>query len=191
MPLVHHSCRTVLLGALGLLAACAQTPRPPETEATFPAGIAVPGAETGEAAPAATAGSVLFSYPVVSGIVYSGFGAARSGGRDHSGIDISTQYGTPVRAAGAGEVIHAGFGYQGSAAWGRTVVIDHGRGWITLYAHLSAVHVATGDHLDGGEHIGDVGTSGNATGPHLHVEVRQDGVARDPSRHIPGIGSGS
>jgi murein DD-endopeptidase MepM/ murein hydrolase activator NlpD len=189
-----HGWRATVLLAPVLAAACAQTPDRTDGPATFPTGIAGAAAETGEASTASTASaspSVLFSYPVVSGVIYSGFGAARGSGRYHSGIDVSTDTGTPVQAAGAGEVIHAGFGYQGSLAWGRTVVIDHGRGWLTLYAHLSAVYVDVGDRLDGGEHIGDVGQSGNATGPHLHVEVRHNGVARNPRDHIPGLGAGS
>lgn len=185
------------LNALLLAAACAQTPDRDRTAApgTFPTGTAAPAIETGEARTASTSAvspSVLFSYPVIAGVIYSGFGAPRGGGsRYHSGIDVSADTGTPVRAAGAGEVIHAGYGYQGSAAWGQAVVIDHGQGWTTLYAHLSVVHVAVGDRLDGGERIGEVGQTGNATGPHVHIEVRHDGVARDPGDHIPGLGAGS
>jgi len=197
MELFRYGRHATALGALLLAAACAQTPDRDRTAApgTFPADTAGPVIETGEAQTAASSAaspSVLFSYPVIAGVVYSGFGAPRGGGgRYHSGVDVSTDMGTPVSAAGAGEVIHAGFGYQGSSAWGRAVLIDHGQGWSTLYAHLSAVHVAVGDRLEGGEHIGDVGVSGNATGPHLHIEVRHNGVARDPGDHIPGLGAGS
>ncbi len=175
-------CGAVL--AAGLLAACAQTP-----DSTGPAN-----APPGPAAPDPSGGetTVLFSYPVVTGILYSPFGASRGGGtRRHSGADISAPTGTPVQAAGAGRVIHAGYGYQNSASWGQVVLIDHGNGWQTLYAHLSAVDVSVGMRLQGGEQIGRVGATGNATGPHLHVEVRRNGRALDPVLHIPGIGTGA
>ncbi|RKR00361.1 murein hydrolase activator EnvC family protein [Maricaulis maris] len=182
---------TALLAPV-VIAACAQSPRQePVTPlapdlAGAPPGSAIPGHDT-----APDPGAVLFSYPVVEGIVYSRFGAVRGGGRVHSGTDISAPRGTPVRAAGAGRVIYAGYGYQGSAAWGQVVLIDHGRGWTTLYAHLSAVDVSVGQDLLGGEQIGRVGRTGNATGPHLHIEVRENGTRHDPSRLIPGIGTGS
>lgn len=179
------------------LAACAGSPSAPPPS-PFPSGIAAaPGATASGAGGdlPSGAGVVLFSYPVVEGVIYSGFGDRRGGGgstaRYHSGIDISTPSGTPVRAAGAGQVVHAGYGYQGSAAWGQAVVIDHGQGWITLYAHLSAIDVTVGQQLEGGETIGNVGQTGNATGPHLHVEVRHNGASVDPAAHIPGLGAGS
>ena len=71
------------------------------------------------------------------------------------------------------------------------MLIDHGNGWITLYAHLSAVDVSVGTQLQGGEQIGRVGATGNATGPHLHIEVRRNGQALNPALHIPGIGIGT
>lgn len=176
--------RAAVLVAVAVLAACAQGPArtadpsparaPVSTSATMPGPVA------------------LFSYPVVAGIVFSPYGAPRSGGqRRHSGTDISAPQGTPVHAAGAGVVRHAGYGYQGSAAWGQAVVIDHGAGWVTLYAHLSAVDVVVGQALLGGEQIGLVGRTGNATGPHLHLEVRHNGESVDPQSHIPGIGAAS
>lgn len=180
------------------LAACAATPSSPPSPSPFPSGIAAaPGASApGEGGDLPSgAGVVLFSYPVVEGVIYSGYGDRRGGGgstaRYHSGIDVSAPAGTPVYAAGAGQVIHAGYGYQGSAAWGQAVVIDHGQGWLTLYAHLSAVDVVVGQDLAGGETIGNVGQTGNATGPHLHIEVRRNGVSQNPSNHIPGLGAGS
>jgi murein DD-endopeptidase MepM/ murein hydrolase activator NlpD len=177
------SRRTCLL-ALTSLAACAQTPDPATSTRQTP-GRAAP--EPSGSEPAA-----LFSYPVVTGVLYSPFGASRGGGtRRHSGADISAPTGTPVRAAGAGRVIHAGYGYQNSASWGQAVLIDHGNGWITLYAHLSAVDVSVGTQLQGGEQIGRVGETGNATGPHLHIEVRRNGQALNPALHIPGIGTGA
>jgi len=175
-----------------LAAGCAQTPRrdPPAALSPDIEGSREP--EIPDAASPDQALSVLFSYPVTEGVLYSPFGARRGGGtRRHSGADISAPRGTPVQAAGAGEVIFAGFGYQGSAAWGRVVLIDHGQGWTTLYAHLSVIEVAVGDRLEGGEQIGRIGQTGNATGPHLHIEVRENGHAQDPASLIPGIAAGS
>ena len=98
------------------------------------------------------------------------------GGHWHSGIDLAAARGTAVRAtlSGVASVIAAPYGY------GLHVVVDHGNGLTSLYAHLDSVAVASGSWVDGGQVIGSVGASGNATGPHLHFEVRRDGVAEDP-----------
>jgi murein DD-endopeptidase MepM/ murein hydrolase activator NlpD len=70
---------------------------------------------------------------------------------------------------------------------GRTVVLDHGGGLETLYAHLGSIAVAAGDALEAGDVIGAVGSSGWVTGPHLHLEVRLDGRPIDPAGRIPGL----
>lgn len=135
--------------------------------------------------------SMSFTAPVANAVVYSAFGdpRQRSGGRiaHHAGIDLAAPYGTPVQAAGAGEVVFAGRGYHGSTLWGLLVAIDHGEGWVTLYAHPSEAGVQVGDRVRRGEEIGHIGTSGNAIGPHVHVELRQDGVPVDPSQRISGL----
>jgi murein DD-endopeptidase MepM/ murein hydrolase activator NlpD len=95
----------------------------------------------------------------------------------HRGIDIAQSYGQDVRAAAAGRVAFAG--EQGS--YGMTVVVDHGTGQGTRYAHLLAADVKAGDQVDVGQVIGRVGTSGRTTGPHLHFEVTTDGHATDPA----------
>jgi peptidoglycan hydrolase-like protein with peptidoglycan-binding domain len=95
----------------------------------------------------------------------------------HAGIDLVAPRGTAVAAAGAGRVVWAGFR---SGGWGRVVTIAHRRGVRSLYAHLSRVDVRLGDHVRTGERIGLVGATGNATGPHLHFEVRVRGAAVDP-----------
>lgn len=132
-----------------------------------------------------------FTAPVADAIVYSAFGdeRQRSGGRiaRHGGIDLAAPYGTPVHAAGDGEVVFSGWGYHGSTRWGLLVAIDHGEGWTTLYAHLSDAGAQVGDQVRGGEVIGHIGTSGNATGPHVHVELRHEGVSVDPTGQIPGL----
>ncbi len=107
--------------------------------------------------------------------VTSSFGA-RSGGRWHAGIDLAAPKGTPVVATAAGTVTLAGR----SGRYGKTVVIDHGNGYETRYAHLSTLLVSQGEAVRRGQRVGRVGKSGNATGPHLHYEVRRHSVAVDP-----------
>ncbi len=118
----------------------------------------------------------------VDGPVTSVFGSPRAHGRRaHSGIDIAAPAGTAVRAARAGRVTFAG--RKGS--YGRLVVLDHGRGFASWYAHLSRIAVRPGQHVDAGAVIGRVGTSGNATGPHLHFEIRRRGRPLDPLVFLP------
>lgn len=95
----------------------------------------------------------------------------------HAGIDIGAAEGTPVGAAGAGEVTTAGW-YGG---YGNAVIIDHGNGLQSLYGHLSAIMVSVGDLVTQLQTIGLVGSTGNSTGAHLHFELRQDGSPIDPS----------
>ena len=102
--------------------------------------------------------------------------------KDHSGLDLTAPYGSPVRAALGGTVIFNGtyFGY------GRMVDIRHANGMVTRYAHLSAVAVGIkpGAVVDAGSLLGAVGTSGHAHGAHLHFEVRIDGKATDPKPYL-------
>ncbi len=115
-----------------------------------------------------------FLWPV-QGPVSSGFGGR--GGRFHEGIDILAPRGTPVRAAEIGLVLYAGDGLRG---YGNVVVLDHGDGITTLYGHLDAFRVESGDAVPVGAVIGTVGRTGNATTSHLHFELRVDGEAVDP-----------
>ncbi|MGA7245129.1 MAG: M23 family metallopeptidase [Terracidiphilus sp.] len=101
-------------------------------------------------------------------------------GAFHPGIDIEASYGTPVRAAGDGDVTGENMG----AGYGRQVVLDHGHDLITLYGHLSAVAVVPGQHVLRGQVIGYVGQSGRATGPHLHYEVRIHKVPVNPHKYL-------
>ena len=102
--------------------------------------------------------------------------------RFHSGIDIPADGGTIIGAARPGRVAYAAFLPGG---WGLLVSIDHGWGVRTLYAHLSRVDVKVGQRVDTGEEIGFVGATGDATGPHLHFEVRFRGAAVDPMTVLP------
>jgi murein DD-endopeptidase MepM/ murein hydrolase activator NlpD len=104
------------------------------------------------------------------------------GNRFHTGIDFPAPTGTPIAAAGAGQVTYAGHLEGG---WGLVVTIAHGTGVRTMYAHLSAIDVKLGARVAAGGRIGLVGATGHATGPHLHFEVRLRGAAIDPLTALP------
>ncbi|MBR2471818.1 MAG: peptidoglycan DD-metalloendopeptidase family protein [Clostridia bacterium] len=112
------------------------------------------------------------------GTVTSRFGS-RWGGR-HNGLDIANKIGTPVEAADSGVVIKSE--YDGD--FGNLIVIDHNNGYVTYYAHLNSMCVAVGDKVIQGQKIGEVGNTGYSTGPHLHFEVRKNGVPTDPSKYL-------
>lgn len=95
----------------------------------------------------------------------------------HDGIDIITEIGTPVHASGKGTIDF--IGYRGG--YGLAVEVDHGFGYRTLYAHLSAVKVKMGQSVKRGDIIAQTGNSGLSSGPHLHYEVSRDGIKQDPS----------
>ncbi len=98
----------------------------------------------------------------------------------HTGTDIGAAYGASVVAANSGTVTLAGW----NSGYGNCIVIDHGGGKATLYAHLSAYAVSKGQTVTKGQHIGSVGSTGNSTGPHLHFEVLINGVAVDPMQYF-------
>ena len=114
----------------------------------------------------------------VQGPVTSPFGMRW--GRLHTGIDIGAPYGAPIHAAAAGVVIDAGW----LGGYGNLVVIDHGRGLATAYAHQSQIAVANGQQVSQGQTIGYVGCTGHCFGPHLHFEVRVNGVPVDPLGYL-------
>jgi hypothetical protein len=107
---------------------------------------------------------------------------APRGDRFHEGIDIVAPQGTPVDAAAPGRVTYAAFAAGG---WGNLVVVVHSDGVRTLYAHLSAFAVHRGESVATGTRLGLVGATGDATGPHLHFEVRLRGAAVDPRSALP------
>jgi len=120
----------------------------------------------------------------VRGFITSSFGFRTSpitGRRQlHEGLDIANRSGTQVVAPANGTVIYQG--YQGG--YGRTVKIQHGYGYVTLYGHLSKYEVKKGQRVKKGDIIGYVGNSGRSTGPHLHYEVRVNGVPTNPRKYL-------
>lgn len=115
----------------------------------------------------------------VGGPVTSEFGSRW--GRLHAGIDIGSGSGTPIRAAKAGTVIFAG----SQGGYGNVVIIDHGGGLTTLYAHQSRLGTNDGADVAQGEVVGFVGSTGHSTGPHLHFETRVGGSPQNPRRYLP------
>ncbi len=120
-----------------------------------------------------------FRWPV-RGKVSSGYGWRR--GRKHEGIDIPARRGTPVLAAEGGRVIHSG---RGLGAYGTVVIVKHGGHYTTVYAHNRRNLVGKGEFVEKGQVIGEVGSTGNASGTHLHFEIRRDRRADDPLRYLP------
>ena len=100
----------------------------------------------------------------------------------HEGIDIGAARGTPIRAAASGTVTFAGQ----MSGYGNVVILQHAGGLQTRYAHQSAMSVAAGQTVTAGDVIGAVGSTGETTGPHLHFEVRLNGVAVDPAPYLAG-----
>ncbi|RMG59372.1 MAG: M23 family metallopeptidase, partial [Deltaproteobacteria bacterium] len=130
---------------------------------------------------------VLESMPTlwpVRGVISSGFGTRISPFTRravfHRGLDIQAPMGAEVRAAGAGKVVRSSF----DPSFGNVVVIDHGNGYRSLYAHMSEILVRLGDYVQRGQVIGRVGTTGRSTGPHLHFEIRVNGVPTNPFRYL-------
>jgi murein DD-endopeptidase MepM/ murein hydrolase activator NlpD len=123
--------------------------------------------------------NLVFTWPI-SGPISSGFGAR--GSRPHEGIDIRAERGTPVHAAEAGRVIHAG---GGLGDYGKVVIIKHAGHYSTVYAHQDKIRVDKGDFVEKGDVVGTVGSTGNASGPHLHFEVRRDRIPDDPLTYLP------
>jgi murein DD-endopeptidase MepM/ murein hydrolase activator NlpD len=114
----------------------------------------------------------------VQGVLTSTFGMRW--GRMHEGIDIGAAQGTPIYAAAGGTVNYAGW----EGGYGNLTVIDHGNGLATAYGHQSQLAVSSGQTVSRGQVIGYVGSTGHSTGPHLHFEVRVNGVPNDPLSYL-------
>lgn len=125
------------------------------------------------------------SVPVPYAYVSSPFG--RRWGRQHQGIDLAAPYAAPIYAASAGTVVHSGW----EAGYGNSVIIDHGHGMQTRYAHCSRLLVSEGQAVEKGTLIAKVGSTGHSTGPHLHFEVLVNGVRKNPAWYYDFPGSGA
>lgn len=120
-----------------------------------------------------------FIWPV-QGKVFSRFEQTRA--RRHDGIDISATEGTPIKAAAGGRVIYSGSGIRD---YGNIIIIKHENNFFTVYAHNSENHVLEGDIVKQGQIIGKVGSTGKASGPHLHFEIRKGKTPVDPLKLLP------
>jgi murein DD-endopeptidase MepM/ murein hydrolase activator NlpD len=98
----------------------------------------------------------------------------------HTGIDFRGDSGDPVHATAAGTVTEAGW----SGGYGRMIEVDHGNGFATRYGHLSKIDVKVGQSIKIGQVIGEIGSTGRSTGPHLHYETRIDGDAVNPQKFL-------
>lgn len=100
----------------------------------------------------------------------------------HPGIDLAFGLGAPVKAIAKGKVIQTGYNFWGL---GLTVTIDHGYGYQSLYAHLGKTYVKEGQEIAMSDYIGEIGLTGNTSGPHTHIEIRKDGKTIDPLAILP------
>jgi murein DD-endopeptidase MepM/ murein hydrolase activator NlpD len=120
------------------------------------------------------------AWPMTAPVLGDRFGPR--GDRWHSGIDLPAPMGAPVYSAQSGRIVWAGWRDGG---WGLLVVVAHGRGERSMYAHLSRIDVRVGVSVGQGVRVGLIGASGDATGPHLHFELRVRGASVDPLRALP------
>lgn len=101
----------------------------------------------------------------------------------HGGLDIGAGMGASIVAAGAGDVIYA----DANGGYGNCVMIDHGNGVVTVYAHMSSIGVSYGQYVTAGQYVGAVGSTGVSTGPHCHFEIRINGAQTDPAAYFSGL----
>jgi murein DD-endopeptidase MepM/ murein hydrolase activator NlpD len=120
-------------------------------------------------------GTGSFTWPASGSVTQQFWGG-------HRAVDIGSWTGAPVKAADSGYVVAAGGGWNGG--YGNHVIVDHGNGFVTLYAHLNSIYVRAGENVARGQHVGSLGNTGNSTGPHLHFEIRYQGVPRNPFSYL-------
>jgi len=140
--------------------------------------VALPAREALAVSQAAPRAAADFIWPV-NGRITSAFGPRW--GSFHAGLDIARRYGSPILAVADGTVVDVG--WRGS--FGHMIRIDHQNGWESLYAHASRIHVQRGDTVSAGQQIACIGETGNATGPHLHLELIFRGQHRNPLKYLP------
>lgn len=158
-------------------------PGTPTTKPTTPTRTTAP-PRTSTPTIAPPAAGPAFSWPIPGAPVVSGFGMrvqpVTGVYQLHAGVDIWAPEGTPIHAAAAGIVVSTGEHH----GYGLAVIIDHGGGWGTVYAHQSQIAASVGQHVNAGDVIGYVGHTGLAAGPHLHFEIRVNGDPVDPLRYV-------
>jgi murein DD-endopeptidase MepM/ murein hydrolase activator NlpD len=141
-------------------------------------------AERTRSAPARAIGLLRGARMPVRGRISSTFGhrtdPIHSRKRMHRGLDIAAPKGTDIRPVRGGEVVFAGE----RGGFGNTVIIDHGGGWSSIYAHCDTLDVRTGQQVSGEQVIAAVGSTGRSTGPHLHLEIHHNGEAVDPAEAL-------
>lgn len=124
---------------------------------------------------------IKLAYKPVSGIISSRYGvSSRIRRSTHTGLDIATPSGTPIKVVASGTVTCASY----NGAYGNLVKVDHGNGVETWYAHTSKMYVSVGEKVEAGKEIAAVGSTGNSTGAHLHLEVRINGNHVDPQNYL-------
>lgn len=138
------------------------------------------------ASPACAFAEVLqsFVYPLMSPRVSSPYGQRihpiRRFSHKHKGIDLAAPYGTPIRAVAQGTVVFA----DPYSRYGNLIVLKHSESMTTHYGHCAEIRVRPGETVRAGQIIGTVGATGTATGPHLHLEIRINGEARNPEHYL-------
>ena len=124
---------------------------------------------------------IKLAYTPITGTISSRYGvSSRIRSSNHTGLDIASPLGTPIKAVATGTVICASY----SGAYGNLVKVDHGNGVETWYAHTSKMHVSVGKKVEAGEVIAEVGSTGNSTGAHLHLEIRINGEHVNPQEYL-------
>ena len=154
----------------------------PGIELTIP-GAVMPAVNTSQRgiasrAPKRAVNNVGFIWPC-QGYISSGFGPRW--GRFHYGLDIAANTGTPIMAIAGGVVTDAGW----RPSYGYMVRIDHQNGWVSVYGHCSKLYVKEGQNVQRGQQIAAIGETGNATGPHLHLEIIGNGKHQNPLHYLP------
>ena len=125
-------------------------------------------------------GVLLAKKPVKETYISSRYGDTADRSSGHKGLDIAAPTGTTIVACGNGTVKYSGWYY----GYGNLIIIDHGNGVETYYGHCSKLFVSTGEVVSAGDKIGAVGATGDATGPHLHLEIRVDGAYVNPQNYL-------
>ena len=158
-----------------------RSPASPAASAARPPAAAAPAPTRSppRPSPAASAGPGDFIWPV-SGELLKGYGPAAGGRND--GVNIAAARGSPIRAAGGGEVVYAG---SELAGFGNLILIRHPGGWVTAYAHADSMAVREGDLVRQGQAIATVGATGNVSTPQVHFELRKGKEPVDPAQHLP------